>query len=97
MHALRSRLINISDQVLVDILAHERDHGSSHLRYSHESCVKRHVGIDFVLLHSLGPEALTASSHVPVAHIIHKVLKGSRSLRDPVISKIAVHFLDQGV
>ena len=94
MDALRSRLIDIAHQILVDLLRHKRNQRRSHLADGHKRGVKGHIGINLILFHALCPETLTASSHIPVAHVIHKLLKCSGRLRDLVIAQIGVHGLD---
>ena len=91
--ALRSCLIDGSYKVLVDLLRHERDHRSCCLTDRHESCVESHVSVDLILLHALCPETLTASSDIPVTHVIHKLLKRSCCLRDAVVRKVIIHCL----
>ena len=95
--ALRSRLIDGSYQVLVDLLCHERDHRSCCLTDRHECCVKSHVSVDLILLHALCPETLTASSYIPVAHVIHELLECSCCLRDAVVCKIIIHCLNSRI
>ena len=95
--ALRSRLIDGSYQVLVDLLCHERDHRSCCLTDRHECCVKSHVSVDLILLHALCPETLTASSDVPVAHVIDEIIQRSCSLRNAVIGKVVIHFLNHRI
>ena len=97
MDALGSRFVDGAYQVLVDLLGHERNHGSRCLGNGHQRGVKGHVGIDLILLHSLCPETLTASSYVPVAHVVHEILEGSCSLGDPVVGQIVVYLLHCGV
>ena len=95
--ALRSRLVDGSYQVLVDLLCHERDHRSCCLTDRHESCVESHVSINLILLHALCPETLTASSYIPVAHVIHELLECSCSLRDAVVRKVVIHCLNSRI
>ena len=95
--ALRSCLIDGSYKVLVDLLCHERDHRSCCLTDRHESCVESHVSIDLILLHALCPETLTASSYIPVAHVIHELLECSCSLRDAVVRKVVIHCLNSRI
>ena len=92
MDALRRIFVNAAHQIPVDILGHEGDHGRRRFCNGHKGCVQSHVGIDLVLLHALCPEALPAPSHIPVAHLVHEILKGPCRLGNPVILQIAVHF-----
>ena len=78
MDALRRVLVDASYQVLVDLLRHEGNHGRRRLGDGYKSRIKRHIRVDLILLHSLGPETLPASSYVPVGHIVHKFLQRSR-------------------
>ena len=94
MDALRRILIDVTYQVLVDLLRHERDHRRCHLADGHQCGIQGHIGIDLILFHAFGPETLTASSDVPVAHVIHKLLKRSCRLRNLIIPQITVHGLD---
>ena len=93
MDALRRILINISYNILVDLLCHEGDHWGSRLCNGYKSGIKCHIRIDLILLHALCPETLTASAHIPVAHIVYKLLKGSCCLRDLVIHQAVVNGL----
>ena len=97
MNALRSRLIHGAHQILIDILGHERDHRRRTLADRHKRCVECHVSVDLILLHALCPETLTASSDIPVAHIIDKIIQRSCSLRDAVVGKVVVHFLNHRI
>jgi hypothetical protein len=97
MNAFRSGLVDLSYQVLVDLLCHERDHRSSCLCNSYKSGVQGHIGIDLILLHALCPETLTASAHVPVTHIIYEFLESLCSLRDTVVHQVVIYCLDHGV
>ncbi|CDA06634.1 unknown [Blautia sp. CAG:257] len=91
MDTFRSRRIYASYKVLVHILCHKRNHRSCSLGDCHKSCVQGHVCIDLILLHSLCPETLTASSYIPVTHFVHKFLKCSCTLRNFVGSKVFVN------
>ena len=97
MDALRSGLVDASDQILVDILSHERDHRSRCLGYRYQCSVQCHIGIDLILLHALCPETLTASSYIPVTHVIYEILKCSCSLRDAVVCQVVIHVFHHGV
>ena len=85
MDTLRRTFIERAHQILVNILGHKRNHRGRTLADRHERSVERHVGIDLILLHPLRPEALTASSDIPVAHIVHKIVHRSGRLGDAVI------------
>ena len=91
VNTFRSILINATNQVLINLFCHERDHRSCCLRYCNKSCVQSHVSIDLILLHSLCPETLTASSYIPVTQIIYEVLKHTCCLWDSVIAKIIIY------
>ena len=93
----RSCSIVGTNQVLVDIFCHEGDHGCCCLGYSYKCSIQSHVSIDLILLHSLCPETLTASSDIPVTHIIYKVLKNSCCLRDTIVIQMIIHTLNHGV
>ena len=97
MDTLRSVCINASYKVLVDILSHERDHRSCSLGNCYQCCVKCHVSIDLILLHALCPKTLTASSYIPVTHIVNKFLECSCSLRNLVGIKIRIDSLHHGI
>ena len=97
MDTLRRSLIDGSYQILVDLFCHERDHRRSSFADLYQCCIKRHIGIDLILLHSLRPETLTASSDIPVAHVIYKLLQRSCSLRDLVVRQVLVYFCDHCV
>ena len=91
MDTLRSIFIHASYQVLIDVFCHERDHRSCCLGDGYQCMVQSHVSIDLILLHSLCPETLTASSYIPVTQIIYEVLKHTCCLWDSVIAKIIIY------
>ena len=97
MHALRSRLIQSGNQIQVDLLRHERDHGCGQLRQGNQSGIERHISVDLILLHSFGPEAFAAPSHIPVAAFIHKILQSPCRFRDLVSIQPGIHFRNQGI
>ena len=97
MHALRCVFIQPSDQIQIDFLRHEGNHGRGKLCQGDQGGIQGHVGVDLVLLHTLCPEALAASSHVPVAALVHEILQGSRSLRNLVVIQSGIHLGDQSV
>ena len=91
MNTFRCILVPGAHQVPVDLLRHEGNHGRRRLAYGNQGSVQRHIGIDLILLHALGPETLPAPAHIPVAHLFHKILQGLCRLRDPVFIQIPVH------
>ena len=97
MDALRCLFIQTANQILVNVFGHERNHRSRYLRYSYQCGVECHVRIDLILLHALRPETLTASSDIPVTHIIDEILERSCSLRNAVVAQIVVHLFDEAV
>ena len=97
MDTFRCVLVNASHKVLVDILCHERNHRRCCFCSGHKGSVQGHISIDLILLHTFCPETLTASSHIPVAHLIHKVLQRAGCLRDAVVCQVVIHGLHQGV
>ena len=97
MYAFRSIFIDRSYQILIDIFCHKRNHRSSYFGNCDKCGIQSHISINFILLHAFCPETLTASSDIPVTHIIHKFLKSSCSFRNPVIFKIVVHCLNHSI
>ena len=89
--------VNAAHQIPVNVLSDKGYHGSRRLANSHQCSVKGHVGIDLILLHALGPETLPAAAHIPVAHVIHKLLKRPGCLWNPVIGKIIIHLAHNGI
>ena len=85
MYTLRCVLVYTSHEILVDIFCHERNHRRGCLADSDKRCIKRHISIDLILFHAFCPETFTASSHIPVAHVVHKILERSCCLRYAVI------------
>ena len=67
VYTFRRVPVHFSHDILVNLLCHKRNHGSSRLCHGHKGRVQGHEGINLILLHSLCPEALTASAHIPVA------------------------------
>ena len=66
MDAYRGGLINAANKVSVYLVRHKRDHRSGNLGNGYKSRIKRHISIDFVLLHAGRPEAFAASADIPV-------------------------------
>ena len=97
MNALRCVLVNTAHQIAVNFLRHKRNHRCGALADIHKRRIKGHISVDLILLHALRPETLPASSHIPVAHFIHKVVQNARRLGDSVIVQMVVHFLDGSV
>ena len=97
MNTLRSGLVNAAHQILINILGHERNHRSCALGNRNKCGIKCHVSIDLILLHALCPETLTASSDIPVTHIIHKALQCSCSFGNLVMIQILIHFDNHGI
>ncbi len=97
MDTFQSLTVNAAHKILINFFRHKWYHGSSRLRYRHKCGIQCHISIDFVLLHSFRPETLTAPSHIPVAHIIHKILKRPCTLRNPVIFQVLIYQLYQCV
>ena len=97
MDTLRSIFIHASYQVLIDVFCHERDHRSCCLGDGYQCMVQSHVSIDLILLHSLCPETFTASSYIPVTHLIYKFLECSCCFRDLVVSQVIVYSLNSCV
>ena len=90
-------LIHGADHVLVDGLRHEGDEGCCTEDGILQCGEQGHVGIDLVLLHTLGPETLTAPSYIPVGEVVHKYLQSLAGLRDPVLGHVGIHIPDHGV
>ena len=59
--------------------------------------MQHHIGVDLILGHVLDPVPLAAAAQIPVAEIIHKLLKGPPCLRDAVVPQVVVHCLDHGI
>ena len=97
MDTFRSALVHASYQVLIDLFCHERDHRRCRLTDLNQCCVQSHVSIDLILFHSLSPETFTASSYIPVTHIVYEALKCLCSLRDLVVGQVIVYCLDCGI
>ena len=97
MYAFRRIFIQASHQVQVDFFRHKGNHGSCQLAHGYQGGIQSHISIDLILLHSLGPETLAASSYIPVAAVIHKVLKGSCRFRNLISVQTGIHFRDKGI
>ncbi len=97
MDGLRRILLDAPDDVLVDLLGHEGDHGCCAQADRLQRRVQRQEGVDLVLLHALCPESLSAAAHVPVGHVVHKVLKDRSGLRDLVGGKVRIRIPDHRV
>ena len=97
VHGLRRGCIDRAHQVLVNLLAHERNHGSRRLCECDQRRVERHIGIDLVLLHALCPEAVPAAAHVPVRHVFDKFLEHGSRLRNSVVREVLIRVADHAV
>ena len=95
MDTFRCVLINAAYHVLIDFFCHERDHGCCTLADLNKCRIQCHVGIDLILFHTLCPETVSAAAHIPVTHLIHKVIQYSGSLRDPVMIQMIIYLLDR--
>ena len=71
--------IDASYKVLVDFFCHKRNHRSCCFGNCYQCSIKCHVSIDLILLHAFCPETFTASSYIPVTHLIYKFLQCSCS------------------
>ena len=81
------------NNVLIDLLCHERDHWCCCLTDGNQTGVKCHVCIDLILLHALCPETFTAAAYIPVAHVINKSIQSLCCLRNTVVCQIVIHIL----
>ena len=102
MHGLRRRCIDCANQILVNLLAHKRNHRRSRLRDRDQRRVERHERIDLILLHALCPETVAAAAHIPVRHVVDKLLEHRSGLRNFICREIfvriphhAVHLREQ--
>ena len=97
VHALGSVLVQIANQILINVLSHEGNHGSGSLGSGDQRGVQGLVSVDLVLGQLFAPETLAAAAHIPVTHIIHKVLQSAGSFGDAVVFQIGVHFPNHGI
>ena len=97
MNAFRSGLIDTANQILINIFCHKRNHRCCTLCNRNKGRIERHVSIDLILLHALCPETFTASSDIPVTHVIHKALESSCCFRNLIMIEIIIHLDDHGV
>ena len=95
MDAFRCTLVDAAYQVLVNFFCHKRNHRCCYLAYSYQCSIKRHICIDFILLHALCPETFTTTSYIPVTHLIYKFIQCSCSFRNTIIAKIIIYSLNQ--
>ena len=95
--ALGSARIDAAHDILVDLLSHEGDHGSCALADVDQCSVQSHVRVDLVLLHALGPEAVTAAADIPVGHLVHECLQSGSRLGDPVLIQVRIRVPDHSV
>ena len=58
VYTFRRIPVHLSHDILVNLLCHKRNHGSSRLCHGHKGRVQGHEGINLILLHSLCPEAV---------------------------------------
>ena len=97
MDALLRVLLDSADQVLVDLLRHERDHRRGEKNRRLQAGVKRLIGVDLVLLHAVSPEAAAAAADIPVGKIIHKILQRLAGFGRPVGRHVFVNGPDRRV
>ena len=97
MNGCLRRRIHAAYQVTVDGLGDERNHRCRYLRECYQCGIKRHVGIDLILLHALRPEALSRTTHIPVRHVVDEILHRVRGLRDTEVREVVIDFADHGV
>ena len=93
MHTDRSILVNGAYQITVNLLGHERNHRSSSLCNRYERGVQSHVSIDLILLHALCPETFSATTYIPVTHLINELEQCTCGLRNTVVLKMIINFL----
>ena len=89
--------IDRTNQVLPDLLCHERNDRSRKFTHGDKAGIQRLIGIDLVLLHPACPESGAASADVPVAQVIHEALQGLSGFRDAVGAHEAVHIPYRGI
>ena len=97
MDALRRVFIDALYQIQINFFRHERDHRRRTFADGHKSRVQRHIGIDLILLHAFCPETLSASSDIPVAHFIYKIIQNAGRFRYFIFIQIIVHFPDRRI
>ena len=93
MNTLGGGLIDAPHQVLVNLLGKERHHRGGGLGDGHQRRIQRHVGGHLIGLHTGRPVALTATAHIPVAHLVHKALQGLCRLGDAIVRQVVIHRL----
>ena len=91
MNTFRCRAVKSAHEILVNTFRQKRNHRRGCFADCHKCCIQRHVCINLILLHSLCPETVAATAHIPVTHIIHKTLQCFCSLRNFVILQIVIH------
>ena len=97
MNTFRSGRVIGAHQIPVDFLCHKGNHGSRRLAHRHQRRMQGHISVNLILLHALCPEALTAAAHIPVAHLLHKVLQYLGGLGDTVLVQIIVHLAHNSI
>ena len=90
-------LINRANEISVNLLCHKGNVRSGKLRHGHKTGIKRHISVNLVLGHTLHPEALAASSYIPVGKLVNEALKHSGGLGNLIIFKKTVNLLNCGI
>ena len=91
MNTFRCIFIQTSHQVLVNIFCHKRNHRRSRFGNGYKGGVQSHISVNLILFHTFGPETFTASSDIPVTHIIYKFLQRSGRFRNLVTSQVFIN------
>ena len=91
MDTFRCGSIIASYQILINILCHEGNHGSCCLTDGYQCSIQSHISIDLILRHAFCPETFSASSYIPVTHIIYKFFQQSCSFRNTVGTQIFIN------
>ena len=97
VNGFRRAFIDAANKVAPDILRHKRNHRRRELAEGDKHGVERHIGIDLVLRHAGGPEALAAAADIPVGKVVDKLLKDLCRLEDLIVFQIAVYCPDDGI
>ena len=93
----RSCLIYAAYKVSVNAFCHKRNHRCCCLAKCYKCCVKSHISINLILLHTLSPESFTASSYIPVRKLIYEIFKRSCCLCNLVVGKIIINSLNKSI
>ena len=97
MYAFGSILVYRADKVLINILCHERDHGSRCLCDRYKCGIKCHIRRSLVITFACYPEAFTRTADIPVGKLVNEIGKISCCFGYTVVCKVIIKLSDHRI